>query len=229
MENLMVEKQIVVKKLSDITPYEHNPRRHDRTVELLCEMIPRVGFNVPIVIDANNVIVKGHARYRAAEKLGMKEVPCIVTHADAEAIRADRIADNKISEFSEWVSEELAHEVDMLDFEFDLSRMGLPRMTYDDIPMMDDFDFDVDDDDTPEISEEERKKLYLEFLERQARENAIEVEMATESELKAAQFKQKHTPREQRDYKKCVCPKCNNVMYIDKNVLYDKNGTIRTR
>ena len=230
MDNLMVEKQIVVKKLSDITPYEHNPRRNDKTVELLCDMIPRVGFNVPIVIDTNNVIVKGHARYRAAEKLGMTEVPCIVTHADAEAIRADRIADNKISEFSEWVNESLAHEVDMLDFEFDLTNMGLPRMTYDDIPSMDDFEFDADDeDDAPVISEEEKKKLYLEFLEKQARENAVEVEMTTESDLKAAKFKQAHTPREQREYKKCVCPKCNNVMYIDKNVLYDKNGTIRRR
>ncbi len=231
--SVSVENQIVVKSLSEIRPYEKNPRKNDKTVELLCEVIPKVGFNVPIVIDPDGVIVKGHARYRAAMKLGMKEVPCIVSHADPEAIRADRIADNKISEFSEWVNEELMHEVDMLDLDIDLSDMGFPKMSYDDIPDFEDFTADAPSDDNEseeqEISEEDRRKLYEEFLEKQAKERAVEVQMTSEAAIKAAYQKQASTPKAQRDYAKCICKKCGNVMYIDKNVLYNKNGTIRRR
>lgn len=229
MSDVSVEKEIVMRSLDSIKPYEHNPRKNDKTVELLCEMIPKVGFNVPIVIDSEGVIVKGHARYLAATKLGMTEVPCVITHADADAIRADRIADNKISEFSEWINEELMHEVDMLDLDFDLTNMGLPRVAYDDIPSIEDFGFEDEDVDTESISEEDRQRIYQEFLEQQAKENAVEVQMTTESALKAAQFKQAHTPKAAREYGKCVCKKCGNVMYIDKNVLYDKNGVIRRK
>jgi hypothetical protein len=223
-----VEKEIILKGLSEIKPYEKNPRKNDKTVELLCKIIPRVGFNVPIVIDADGIIVKGHARYQAATRLGMTQVPCIVTHADPEAIKADRIADNKISEFSEWISEELAHEVDMLDLEFDLADMGLPRETFDDIPDMEDFGFDGGDD-VPQMSDEDKQKLYAEFLERQTKENAVEVQMTTEAAIKAAVYKQAHTPKPAREYGKCVCKKCGNIMYVDKNVLYDRNGVIRRK
>lgn len=57
---------------------------------------------MPIVIDKNNVVVKGHARLKAAKRLGMEEVPCIVSDASEEVIKADRIADNKIQELSSW-------------------------------------------------------------------------------------------------------------------------------
>lgn len=227
MSDISVEKQVIIKALSEIKPYEKNPRRNDKTVELLCKVIPKVGFNVPIVIDSEGVIVKGHARYLAATKLGMTEVPCIVSHADAEAIRADRIADNKVSEFSEWVNEELMHEVDMLDLEYDLSDMGLPRVSYDDIPSIDDFNVSGEEVDTSNISEEDRQKMYAEFLEKQARENAVEVQMTSEHSIKAATMKQAHTPKEQKNYGKCICKKCGNVMYFDKKILYTNDGTIR--
>lgn len=226
MSDISIENQIVMKRLDEIKPYEKNPRRNDKTVELLCKVIPRVGFNVPIVIDSDGVIVKGHARYNSAVKLGMPEVPCIVTHADKDAIRADRISDNKISEFSEWINEELMHEVDMLDLDIDLADMGLPKMSYDDIPTMEDFGAD---EDLPEnrMSEEEKRKLYEEFLERQAKENAVEVQMTSESAIQTAVMKQAHTPKPQREYLKCTCKKCGNILYVDKNVLYDFNGVIR--
>ena len=227
MSNISVESKIEMKGLNEIKPYEKNPRKNDKTVELLCKIIPRVGFNVPIVIDSEGVIVKGHARYQAAIKLGMKEVPCIVTHASADAVRADRIADNKISEFSEWINEELMHEVDMLDLEFDLADMGLPRITYDDIPSME--DFGVDEEEAEVMSDEERQKKYQEFLEKQAKENAVEVQMTSEAAMKAAVYKQEHTPMKARNYAKCTCKKCGNVMYIDRNVLYNRDGVIRRK
>jgi len=63
MSEIMVEKQIVMKKLSEVKPYIRNPRKNDKTVELLCKIIPKVGFNVPLVIDEKGIIVKGHARF----------------------------------------------------------------------------------------------------------------------------------------------------------------------
>ena len=83
--------QIVMKKISEVKPYVRNPRKNDKTVNLLVEIIPKVGFNVPLVIDRNSIIVKGHARYAAAIRLGMEEIPCVVTDADEETIKLDRL------------------------------------------------------------------------------------------------------------------------------------------
>lgn len=107
--------EIVMKKTSEIIPYWRNPRRNDKTVEALVPVIEKNGFNVPIVIDKNNVVVKGHARLKAAKKLGMEEVPCIVSDASEEVIKADRIADNKIQEMSSW---------DFAKRELELERIG---------------------------------------------------------------------------------------------------------
>lgn len=69
MSELKIVDQIIMKKLNEIKPYFRNPRKNDKTVDMLVKVIPQVGFNVPILIDKNGVIVKGHARYKAAFKL----------------------------------------------------------------------------------------------------------------------------------------------------------------
>ncbi len=115
-----------------IKPYNRNARYNDETVQKLVEIIPRVGFNQPIVIDKNNVIVKGHSRWKAAVRLGMEKVPCIVSENDDETNKLDRLADNKIQEFSKWNDELLATElaslniddIDMTDFGFDYDFAG---------------------------------------------------------------------------------------------------------
>lgn len=132
MSDVLVEKEIIMRPINTIRPYVRNPRRNNKTVDLLTKLIPKVGFNVPLVIDDKGIIVKGHARFTAAIRLGMKELPCIITHADADAIKADRITDNKISEFSEWVTNDLMAEINELDF--DLSDLGLPKIDLDDVP-----------------------------------------------------------------------------------------------
>ena len=80
--DIKIAKEIIVKDINDITPYWRNPRKNDKTVDALCEIIPVVGFNVPVVIDKDGVIIKGHARYRACVKLGITKVPCIVSDND---------------------------------------------------------------------------------------------------------------------------------------------------
>ena len=119
---------IVELKIGDLQPYENNPRKNDKAVDKVAESIKQFGFKVPIVIDSNNVIIAGHTRYKAAKKLKLKEVPCIVaTDLTEEQIKAFRLADNKVSEFSEWDFDALEKELDALgdfnmdDFGFDLS------------------------------------------------------------------------------------------------------------
>ncbi len=111
--------------IGKIKPYERNARKHDATVDKLVTLIPKVGFNVPLVLDRNNVIVKGHTRWKAARKLGIKILPCVYTDADEETIKLDRIADNRVQEFSQWDDELLASEMASLNLDFDLSVLEL--------------------------------------------------------------------------------------------------------
>lgn len=100
-------------KLSDITPYENNPRNNDEAVEPVAESIKEFGFKVPIIIDKDNVIVAGHTRYKAAKKLKLNTVPCIrADDLTEEQIRAFRLADNKVSEIATW-------DMDLLELELD--------------------------------------------------------------------------------------------------------------
>jgi DNA modification methylase len=104
---------IQLKKLADITPYERNPRKNDEAVKYVAESIKQFGFKVPIVIDKDGIIVAGHTRYKAAKKLNLGEVPCIVADdLTDEQVKAFRLADNKVAEKAEW-------DFDLLDIELD--------------------------------------------------------------------------------------------------------------
>ena len=114
-------------KLSDIKPYEKNPRKNNEAVKYVAESIKEFGFKVPIVIDKNNVIIAGHTRYKAAKRLKMKEVPTIIADdLTDEQVKAFRLADNKVAEKSEWDFDLLPLEIndivniDMGTFGFDL-------------------------------------------------------------------------------------------------------------
>lgn len=103
---------IVWKRLDEITPYENNPRDNDQAVDAVASSIKEFGFKVPIVIDAQGVIVAGHTRHKAAKKLGLEKVPCIVADdLSDEQIRAFRLADNKTAELADWNEDLLAQEL----------------------------------------------------------------------------------------------------------------------
>jgi ParB-like chromosome segregation protein Spo0J len=117
--------ELVMVETRKIKPYHRNARKNDATVERLVELIPKVGFNVPLLLDRQNVIVKGHTRWKAAVKLGMPQIPCVYSDADEETNKLDRLADNKVQELSTWDQELLGGELASLnlDFAFDLTTL----------------------------------------------------------------------------------------------------------
>lgn len=120
-------------QISDLVPYENNPRKNDDAVEKVALSISAFGFKVPIVIDSNNVIVTGHTRLKAAKKLGLSVVPCIkADDLTDEQIKAFRLADNKVGEFSEWDQDKLMQELDALG-DIDMSLYGFEFPSDDDL------------------------------------------------------------------------------------------------
>lgn len=117
---------IVEIQTSQIVPYENNPRDNEKAVDYVMESITNFGFRVPIIIDKNNVIVCGHTRYKAALRLNMELIPCIiVTDLTQEQIKAFRIADNKVAEKSKWNELLLKDELQALQtLNFDIASIG---------------------------------------------------------------------------------------------------------
>lgn len=135
--------EIIYKKLNEIKPYERNPRKNDEAVKYVANSIKEFGFKVPIVIDKEGVIVAGHTRYKASINLEIEKVPCIIADdLTDEQIKAYRLADNKVSEKSEWDSELLSEEldnifnIDMSEFDFDLS-LSQDQVVEDECPEVD--------------------------------------------------------------------------------------------
>lgn len=107
--------KIINKKIDEIIPYENNPRFNDDAVEYVVKSIQEFGFKVPMVIDKNNTIVAGHTRYKAALELGLEEVPVIIADdLTDEQIKAYRLADNKVSDYSIWNNVALLEELEDL-------------------------------------------------------------------------------------------------------------------
>lgn len=89
-------------KISDIKPYEKNNKLHPpKQVKQVADSIKAFGFNQPIVVDKNGVIIVGHGRFLAAKQLGLADVPTIQVDLNEEQTKAYRLADNKLNE-SEW-------------------------------------------------------------------------------------------------------------------------------
>ena len=109
--------------ISEIHPYENNPRINDYAVEKVAESIQRYGFKVPVVIDKNNVIITGHTRVKACEILGITKIPCVIADdLTEEQVKEFRLVDNKVSEYATWDFEalnlELSDCADLTDFDF---------------------------------------------------------------------------------------------------------------
>lgn len=112
--------------IDELFGYIRNPRRNDASVNYVANSIKEFGFKQPIVIDANNEIVAGHTRLKAAIKLHMNTVPCVrADDLTEEQIKAYRIADNRTAEFATWDTEKLTVEKRELEsMNFDMAMFG---------------------------------------------------------------------------------------------------------
>ena len=97
--------------LTLIKPYWRNPRDNSKAIDAVRESIERYGFNVPLVLDKNYVIITGHSRYKALLQLKYKTALCIVKDIDDQLAKEYRIADNKTSEFAHWENDFLEQEL----------------------------------------------------------------------------------------------------------------------
>ena len=118
--------QIELRKLAEIRPYSNNPRLNDSAVDAAAASLREFGFRQPIVVDEEGVIIVGHTRYKAAQKLGFESVPVhVATDLTPEQIRAYRIADNQTASLAEWDYELLPVELaDLQAAHFDLGLLG---------------------------------------------------------------------------------------------------------
>ena len=112
--------------ISECLPYKSNPRKNDSAVDVVAKSIKEFGFQTPIILDKNNVIIAGHTRLKAAEKLGLTEVPVIWADKLTPAqVKAFRIMDNKSAQYADWEMEMLKLEMQELDgLEYDLENTG---------------------------------------------------------------------------------------------------------
>ena len=104
--------------IDHLVPYAKNPRKIIKAIPLVAESIKSFGFNVPITINnmIDKIIVSGHTRYEAARKLGMENVPYIeLNHLSDMDIRKYRLADNRVSDESEWDKNLLRNELAELE------------------------------------------------------------------------------------------------------------------
>ena len=138
--------------INDIKMYENNPRNNDEAVKYVANSIKKFGFKVPVIIDKKHTIIAGHTRFKAAKKLNIENLPCLIADdLDDKQIKAFRLADNKVSELSDWNFELLNQELSKLS-DFSMSDFGFESL--------ENIDFveDVIEDEVPEIPEEPKAK-----------------------------------------------------------------------
>lgn len=138
--------QVINMNIGDVIPYEKNPRFNDKAVDAVANSITMFGFKQPIVVDKDNIIIVGHTRLKAAQKLGLTEVPVMVADdLDDDQVNAYRLADNRVGELSEWDMDTLREEldglsdsgIDMESLKFDESFLGTDD-SGDELPAEDD-------------------------------------------------------------------------------------------
>jgi len=114
----MKVKQININK---IIPYHNNPRKN-QAIDKVASSINEYGFQQPIVVDKNMVVIVGHTRLLASKKLGLKKVPIAIADLSKSQAKAYRLADNRTNEDSSWDEELLKGE--LLDLEGLINTIG---------------------------------------------------------------------------------------------------------
>lgn len=104
-------------KIEKVKPYENNPRKNDDAVQAVANSIKKFGWQQPIVVDNDGVVIVGHTRLKAAQELGLEEVPVLVAkNLTPDETKAYRLADNKTGELAIWDWTKLNLELEDIDW-----------------------------------------------------------------------------------------------------------------
>lgn len=145
--------QVVEMPIEQVMPYENNPRINDDAVQETANSIKEFGWQQPIVVDKDNVIIVGHTRLKAAKQLGLTKVPVVIADKlSDEQVKAYRLADNKTGELADW-------DLELLDLELnDITELDMTDFGFDDV-MEGAEDEIIEDEFDEEVPEEPKAKL----------------------------------------------------------------------
>lgn len=102
--------------ISKIKPYKNNPRDNSEAIGEVVKSIKAYGFQQPIVVDKDGIIIVGHTRYEAAKSLGLKTVPVVwASNLNEQQVKGYRLADNKTNDYSVWDNKKLLQELQDID------------------------------------------------------------------------------------------------------------------
>jgi len=146
--------QIETIDINKILPYINNPRKN-LNIDKVASSIKEFGFQQPIVVDKEFVIIVGHTRFEAAKKLGIEKVPVQIADLTKNQTKAYRIADNRLNQDANWDTKLLGLEFnDLLSENFDLDTLGFSNDELDNLLLKTDEESDVDLNEDIEIQEE---------------------------------------------------------------------------
>jgi DNA modification methylase len=117
---------IVMRNISSLVPYARNPRKNDDAIDRMCASIREFGFKIPVLAKTDGTVIDGHLRLKAAQQLGIAEIPVIVCDDWTEAqVKAFRLLVNRSVSWADWDEELLRLEFeDLKSLDFDLSLTG---------------------------------------------------------------------------------------------------------
>lgn len=145
-----------------LIPYAKNARTHsDEQVAQIAGSIKEFGFNNPILVDKDNLVIAGHGRLMAARKLGMDKVPVVeLQHLTESQRKAYVLADNRIALNSGWDTSMLSLELQDLKDDIDLSLMGFDPDELDALlNPLEETEGLTDEDAVPDVPDEPKTKL----------------------------------------------------------------------
>ena len=139
-------------RINKLQPHAKNPRHNDQAVEAIANSIKRFGFTSPIIANADQTILAGHTRWKAAKRIGLDTVP--VVYVDLSPVDAEllMIADNKLGEKADWNTDQLSSLLmDLKEQGEDLDVLGFEQHELDEL--LEDLDADPFGDSKPAEAE----------------------------------------------------------------------------
>ena len=157
----MANPKISMLATKDLIPYARNTRTHsDEQVNQIVSSIKEFGFTNPVLVDQDNMIIAGHGRVMAANKLKLGKVPTIcLKHLTEAQKKAYIIADNRLALNAGWDEDMLKVELEELnDLEFDISLLGFEDKEIESL-LSEPTEGLTDEDAVPDLPEEPTTKL----------------------------------------------------------------------